>query len=87
MLIVRSRKREHLKRLFPDRTVSATPRRDYAFRTSIPRQELADFVSVRIQDIAYQNFKASVRDTALHDLYLDFWGLHLRYQVETVRNP
>jgi hypothetical protein len=33
--------------------------------------------------IDYTNFKNSVQDDQLHDLYSDFWTLHYRYQHTT----
>ena len=81
-LAVRARKREHLERLFPGHEIVTTPDRDYAARVFVSREEFAKVVAERIANIGYDNFKDSVADRRLHDLYLDFWTLHWRYQNE-----
>jgi hypothetical protein len=39
----------------------------------------------RIDGINYPNFKNSVKDDDLHNLYLAFWGDHHRYQQSAER--
>jgi hypothetical protein len=34
----------------------------------------------RIEQIDYTNFKNSVKGHDLHNMYLDFWSRHRRYQ-------
>jgi hypothetical protein len=79
-LCVRARKREHLERLFPGHEILTPPTRDYAYRVFVSKKEFADLLATRIGDIDYTNFKNSVRDGPLHQLYVDFWELHHRYQ-------
>jgi hypothetical protein len=79
-LVVRARKQEHLTRLFPSKGIAITPEADYAVRVYITKAEFAAVVSERITAISYDNFKHSVRDHRLHQLYSDFWKLHRRYQ-------
>ncbi|WP_445504809.1 hypothetical protein [Microvirga sp. G4-2] len=79
-LCVRARKREHLQRLLPDAEIIEIPNRDYACRVFVSKKEFAELVTRRINEIDYPNFKNSVRDDGLHDLYADFWELHYRYQ-------
>jgi hypothetical protein len=81
-LVVRARNEEHLTRLFPDEQLVTTCEADYVGRLFVTKAEFAAVVSQRITAISYTNFKNSVRDHPLHDLYSDFWGLHRRYQDE-----
>jgi hypothetical protein len=78
-LVVRGRKAEHLKRLFPDREVVITPHADYMARVLVPRDEFVRVIAKRIEEIGYDNFKDGVHDERLHNLYADFWSLHRRY--------
>lgn len=84
-LCVRARKREHLERLFPKMDIIVVPNRDYACRVFVTMAQFADLMTRRVQDIGYPNFKDSVREDGLHDLYADFWELHWSYQEEDNR--
>jgi hypothetical protein len=79
-LIVRARQRQHLQRLFPKARIEETVRNDYRFRVRVNKRTFADAVAKRAMAIDYGNFKDSVADRRLHDLYLDFWWLHRDYQ-------
>lgn len=79
-LCVRARNRSHLETLFPDKEVIVYAGTDYACRVYITKGEFVDLVCRRIHEIDYRNFKKSVRDHMLHQLYGDFWGLHYAYQ-------
>ena len=82
MLKVRARRKEHLISIFPNLKdeIVETKHTDYKYRVFIKRDEFADIVSDRIKKIYYDNFKSSVMDDELHDLYADFWSLHYQYQ-------
>ncbi len=81
LLVVRARRREHLANVFgPSATIEVTPDRDYKYRTIADRKKVADIVASRIQNIDYGNFKDSVRNGGLHNLYARFWALHHEYQ-------
>ena len=79
-LLVRARKREHLKRIFPGHKIQETPERDYRFRTVVSRDTMAKRAAQAVYDIDYPNFKNSVKDHGLHDLYSGFWMDHNQYQ-------
>ncbi|WP_052341289.1 hypothetical protein [Salinarimonas rosea] len=80
VLVIRGRKRAHLKILFPDYDIIDTPNADYACRVFVPKSRFAKLIADRIEEIDYPNFKYSVEDDALHDLYAGFWQDHWRYQ-------
>ena len=92
VLKVRARARAHLEALFPGVAILETEDTDYRFRVITDRPTvallLADLVMAegdRPGSVKYDNFKNSVKDNPLHDLYSDFWSLHHRYQYETLR--
>jgi hypothetical protein len=92
-LLVRARKKGHLEKLLGKAVVFETPDRDYRYRAFVSREDFARIMEDEIGDINYTNFKNSVKDDRLHDLYTEFWMLHHRYQEEreydqpTRRNP
>lgn len=79
MLRVRARKREHLE--FLNVPIQQDQGTDYKFRCFINKESFADIVKQRILNIDYGNFKSSVTDQNLHDLYANFWELHYDYQI------
>ena len=84
-LVVRARRKEHLEVLFPAsegfKIITAAPfTSDYKYRVFVSKVDFARIVTERIMNISYDNFKNSVKDDRLHDLYGDFWELHNQYQ-------
>ena len=77
-LLVRARKRGHL-RVFGG-TPAHTPKRDYHWRVSLPRAVVAEILFIQVSSIDYDNFKDSVGDKALHDMYAIWWNDHYQYQ-------
>jgi hypothetical protein len=81
MLWVRARHPDHLKNLFPDDAkIEETPDRDYRYRTHATKDAVADLVAARIKNISYGNFKRSVEDKRLKQLYSEFWLACADYQ-------
>jgi hypothetical protein len=72
-LVVRGRCKGDIEAVFPNASVTHTPRRDYAFRTSIAREAVANAVAAQVSAIGYGNFKDSVADDDRHDAYFDIW--------------
>ena len=79
-LKIRARKKEHLRKLFPLAEILTTDRTDYRFRVFVTKELFTKVLINRLEKIDYGNFKNSVKEDALHDLYLDFWMLHRAYQ-------
>src|SRR3954454_13794044 len=80
-LLARARRREHLTRLFgPQTDIKVSVGTDYKHRVFVDRTVMADLVAQSIRNIDYGNFKASVRDPALENLYHDFWHQHAAIQ-------
>ena len=80
-LVVRARMREHLENQFPDETIVEMGGSDYKYRIFITKQKLSDLMVKRINDIDYHNFKNSVEDDLLHEMYSDIWVVGRRYQT------
>lgn len=80
-LMVRARRKKALTNILGDQVeVIENAGSDYRWRAFVDRKRLMDIVAARIERIGYTNFKNSVKDPDLHDLYMDFWDLHQRYQ-------
>ncbi|WP_046864783.1 hypothetical protein [Microvirga massiliensis] len=80
-LMVRARRREHLVNLFgADADIIEGAGTDYKYRVFIERRVLADLAHKTLMSLGYDNFKNSVKDDDLHDLYSDFWELHYEMQ-------
>jgi hypothetical protein len=83
-LLVRARrKRDLLNVCGKDADVIKNGGSDYRWRTFIDRKAFASVLAGRIERIRYPNFKNSVKDNDLHDLYVEFWQLHRRYQDQS----
>jgi len=81
MLVIRSRRLEDLESVVgSDRHIEVNGGTDYKYRTEITKSEWAEIVSERIMDTDYTNFKNSVKDVSLHNLYIKMWNLHYKYQ-------
>lgn len=80
-LLVRARDATSIPNVFgSDAKMVVTPRNDYRYRTSLPRQVVAGVIYSAMSDINYDNFKDSVKDRRLHDAYVDVWGTMYAYQ-------
>lgn len=80
LLKVRARRLNHLQSIFPGHRIQITRKTDYKYRVFVTKEELARVMLNRIMNIDYSNFKNSVEDDELHDLYGRFWMQHYRYQ-------
>lgn len=81
-LVVRARRQEILATLFPNETIvfDLNDSHDYKYRVFIGKEVLITVLTNRIGELNYPNFKNSVKDDDLHELYNDFWQLHYDYQ-------
>ena len=79
--VVRARRRKHLEDNFKGYEIGVNQGTDYKYRIFIDKKEFAKIVNEKIMNINYDNFKNSVEDNDLHDLYATFWRHHYYFQV------
>ncbi len=58
ILIVRSRFRGHIEKIFPNAHVIEDGSRDYRFRVELPSKTVAKVIGEMVSRIKYDNFKA-----------------------------
>jgi hypothetical protein len=82
---VRARKRKHLQRLLGDRVeIAETPKADYRWRTRVSRDELSLILEQCCNNLDYDNFKKSVSERDLREMYTQWWGDHHAMQVKDI---
>jgi hypothetical protein len=74
-LLVRSRDRTHIIKLFPDAKVFSKTPSDYKWRAWISRSEVSALVQSQVNELNYTNFKNSIEDDRYHDACLDVWNV------------
>lgn len=79
-LLVRSRRKGDIEKVFPDAKVIQEAGSDYRYRAFINRDIVANSIAREVANIDYGNFKNSVRDHDLHDAYSDFWLIMYKLQ-------
>ena len=79
-LVVRARRKEILEKIFPEKEIVELTVSDYKYRAYCTKDEWSKIVVDRIQNIDYSNFKNSVKDNELHQMYNNFWFIHYNYQ-------
>lgn len=87
VLVVRGRFAGDLEALFPGFQAHETPDRDYRFRILVPRDQVATWLAEQARQLAYTNFKDSVRENWRHDCYLDVWTVMNRWQHARIPKP
>lgn len=85
MLLVRSRARGDIERVFPDADVSHSPDADYAYRATLAREEVAKAIASQIESIGYPNFKSSIKEPDRHHACMDVWSVMHQFQTNRVR--
>lgn len=83
-LLVRARRRGDIERIFPGARVRQSEETDYRYRATIKKRRVADVLARECLDINYPNFKATVRDAALHRAYESVW--HTMYRLQPARS-
>ena len=83
-LLCRARAKKHLEELFPGETITTTPKRDYRFRVSVPREVAVRIIANQVENITYNNFKNSIPEHDYHEACSDVWGVMYKYQREQI---
>lgn len=83
-LWARARSRKHLREFIRPLgrkvEIQETPSGDYRHRVLLPRSAVSKLVAKHVESIDYDNFKKSVKERRLHDMYLGWWFDHFDYQ-------
>ena len=76
VLIVRSRFRGHIQRIFPKAGVLEDANRDYRYRAELPVKEVSKVIARLVSEIDYDNFKNSLdmNDGKYLDCCLDVYN-------------
>ena len=80
LLCVRARRKKDIESIFPGKEIILKKNADYKYRVVISKEEFSKIILDRIMNINYDNFKNSVPDNDLHELYGKFWSQHYMYQ-------
>ncbi len=72
-LLVRARVKGDIEKYWPKADIVVTPDRDYLFRVSLPRGEVAAVVAEMVSRIDYGNFKENIADERRERWYMRVW--------------
>ena len=75
-LLVRSRVRGDIDKIFPDSNIFEMENSDYKYRSYIKKIEVSEKIREIVTNINYDNFKNSISkdEYKRHDAYLQVWG-------------
>jgi hypothetical protein len=79
-LLVRARRRGDIERVFLAAEVFQVAGSDYAHRAWVPRRQVAEALTARVDGIDYPNFKNTIQDSDFHDAAMKVWGVMNRLQ-------
>ena len=74
LLQVAGRMRGDIEKVFPEADVIETVDGDYRFKTTLPRERVAQAISLRIGKIKYPSFHTTVDDADRKSAYINVWG-------------
>jgi hypothetical protein len=85
-LLVRSRLKGDIERIFPGAVVEEEAGSDYRFRCFLPRAVAAKTLAKEIAAIDYSNYKAAILDHERREqAYYEIWLRMYRLQEESLR--
>lgn len=73
LLHIRARFKGDIEEVFASADVIETPHADYRFRATLPRERVAEAMARYVKNIAYTNFKDSVKASGRKDAYIKVW--------------
>ncbi len=79
LIVLARRKRDLLNVFGQDAKIVETKDRHYHWRVFIDRENFKAIVAGQIDAINYTNFRNSVKDKDLHEMYTEFWQIHRQY--------
>lgn len=84
LLLVRARFQGDIESMFPEAEVSESAHSDYRYRAALSRERVSEAIALRIRQIDYPNFKASIDDFYRHGAYSRVWSV-MREEQENRR--
>tara|TARA_R100000353_G_C6487598_1_gene190853 strand:+ start:603 stop:929 length:327 start_codon:yes stop_codon:yes gene_type:complete len=81
-LLVRSRHPDAIERTFRDAEMYFIQDADYPYRADILREDMIDFLTLRLKVMNYHNFKNTVDDEDYSRLLTDVWFTHFQWGKE-----
>jgi len=78
--MIRARRQEHLKALFPGKQVTQLNNADYKYRVTVSDGDFKEMMLGEINALTYDNFKKSIPDAEYHDACSDVWQVMHRLQ-------
>lgn len=81
-LLVRARRSDDIKRVFPDAEVIKGSGTDYLYRARIDREKVAQRIAEAVRQTTYPNFKSSVKERRRHDAYIRVWDAMYAFQED-----
>ena len=82
ILIVRSRFKGHIERVFPKARVEEDATRDYRFRAELPIEEVSKMIANMVSQIDYHNFKDSLSDEIYFESCVQIYNLLAKNSIE-----
>jgi hypothetical protein len=79
LIVLARRKRDLLNTFGQDAKIVETMDRHYRWRVFVDRGNFKAIVAAQIDTIDYTNFRNSVKDKDLHEMYTEFWQIHRQY--------
>ena len=73
-VLVRARRSEHLRAIFPEAEVECNPHADYRYRATVTRSHWLAKVLAQAGMIDYTNFKGAIPDADYHDACQAVWA-------------
>jgi hypothetical protein len=73
-LLVRARRKGDIEKIFPGAKVNEYPEHDYLYASVIKRHLVAKAIAGQVSRIDYPQFKPSVKDDQLRQVYFQTWA-------------
>ncbi len=84
VLLVRSRFKGHIEKVFPKVTVEEDPTRDYRYRAEFPIKEVSRVIGKLVSEICYDNFKACLEsdERGYYESCIDTYYVVAKHSVD-----
>jgi hypothetical protein len=82
-LLVRARNPKHITRTFRDADMYIITSADYPFRADVPREDVIEFMSRRLEHMTYDNFKNTIdkQDYGYREVVNIVWSVLYEYGI------